>query len=137
MPRSLSEKGLIIATEELLKNAFEFSETKHLLEHSGITERLPERIEISVYRVIQELINNIIKHANAKHVNVQLIATQGKLMVFIEDDGKGFDQSQKVTGHGLLNIKSRVDMIKGSVNFEPGASAGTFVSITIPLQNHA
>lgn len=137
MPRALSEKGLVIAVEELLKNAFEFSDTKYSLEYSGLTERLPEQIEISIYRVTQELINNIIKHAKASTVSVQLISKQKRLMVFIEDDGKGFNSSETYQGHGLLNIKSRVDMVKGSVNFEPAPDTGTFVSITVPLQNHA
>lgn len=137
MPRALAEKGLIVATEELLKNAFQFSDTKFQLEHDGINERLPERIEISIYRVIQELVNNIIKHARASQVNVQLIRSRNQLMIFLEDDGKGFDHTIDLHGHGLLNIKSRVDMIKGTVNFEPGPHSGTFVSITIPIEKHA
>lgn len=137
MPRALAEKGLIVATEELLKNAFEHSDMKYQLEYDGIEGRLPESIEISIFRVIQELVNNIIKHAKATQVNVQLVLNKDRLLIFIEDNGKGFDTSTDFQGHGLLNIKSRVDMIHGTVNFEPGPTAGTFVSITIPLANYA
>ena len=137
MPRALMEKGLIPAIDDLLKNAFQHSNTSFTLEESGVNERFNERIEVSVYRIIQELVNNIIKHAEASHVNVQLICKSDQLLVFVEDNGKGFDASDQKEGHGLINIKSRTEMINGSVNFEPSSNKGTFVSLSIPLSNHA
>ncbi|MFK7952416.1 MAG: ATP-binding protein [Ekhidna sp.] len=137
MPRALMEQGLIPAIDDLMKNAFQHSNTTFTLEESGINERFNERIEVSVYRIIQELINNIIKHAEANQVSVQLIAKGNNLLVFVEDDGKGFDASNQKEGHGLINIKSRTEMINGSVNFEPSSNKGTFVSLSIPLDNHA
>lgn len=133
MPRALMEKGLVPAIDDLLKNAFQHSNTSYTLEESGVNERFNERIEVSVYRIIQELVNNIIKHAEASQVSVQLISKEDNLLVFVEDDGKGFNSSNQKEGHGLINIKSRAEMINGSVNFEPSSNKGTFVSLSIPI----
>ncbi len=132
MPRKLMEDGLVEAIEDLLKSSFQFSEMQFTFEHHKIDQRFQERIEISLYRVLQELINNIIKHSEASEVSVQLIKNKEKLLLFVEDNGKGMDDS-KSNGHGLINIKSRLDMVKGSVNYEPSAGSGTSATVTIPI----
>ena len=132
MPRTLMDFGLVSAIEDLLQNSFKFSDIKYELEHRLTDQRFDERIEISLYRVLQELINNIIKHSQATEVSVQLIQNKGKLVLFVEDNGKGMS-SNSSDGHGLLNIKSRLDMVKGSVNYEPSPSSGTSATISIPI----
>lgn len=133
MPRSLMEAGLIEAIEGLLANAFQFSEITYRFEHHKADQRFDARIEISLYRIVQELINNVIKHAQATEVAVQLMKTKGKLVLFLEDNGKGFSSKSSSQGHGLLNIKSRLDMVKGTVNYEPSPTTGTSATITIPI----
>ncbi|MEQ8470093.1 MAG: tetratricopeptide repeat protein [Marinoscillum sp.] len=133
MPRTLMDFGLINAIEDLLQNSFKFSDIKYEFEHRLKDQRFAERIEISLYRILQELINNVIKHSEANELSVQLIQNTGKLLLFIEDNGKGMNNNNS-GGHGLLNIKSRLDMIKGSINYEPGPSRGTSATISIPVE---
>ncbi len=133
MPRKLLENGLVEAIEDLLSSSFQFSKITYHFEHHKVSNRFNQRIEISLYRVLQELVNNIIKHADATEVAVQLIRNKDALLLFAEDNGKGMPESSS-KGHGLLNIRSRLDMVKGSVNFEPSPNSGTSVSIKIPLE---
>ena len=132
MPRTLMDYGLVNAIEDLLQNSFKFSDIKYDFEHRLTDQRFDERIEISLYRVLQELINNIIKHSQASEISVQLIQNKGKLLLFVEDNGKGM-KNDASNGHGLLNIKSRLDMVKGTVNYEPSPSSGTSATISIPV----
>lgn len=132
MPRALMEEGLVNAIEDLLKSSFQFSDISYDFEYHNIDGRFEERIEISLYRVLQELINNIIKHANASSVSVQLMKNKNKLLLFVEDNGKGMN-NESPNGHGLLNIKSRLDMVSGTVNYTPSPESGTSATISIPL----
>ncbi len=132
MPRALTELGLIEAIEDLLVKSLKPLEVRYSFEHFGIEKRLEERIEISLYRVLQELLNNIIKHSKANQVSVQLFRNQNKLILIVEDNGTGIKQSN-TDGHGLLNIKSRVNTLFGELNLEPSPSSGTLATIRIPL----
>jgi signal transduction histidine kinase len=133
MPRALMELGLVQALEDLLKISFEFSTIECEFEHQRVADqRFEDRVEITIYRVAQELINNVIKHAEASNVSVQLLFTGGKLIMFVEDDGKGLTETNG-DGHGFLNIRSRLDMVKGRIAYEPGPEKGTVVTVTIPV----
>ena len=90
------------------------------------------RVEISLYRITQELINNIIKHSNASYVSVQLFKNQDKVILVVEDNGVGINKRNE-KGHGLLNIKNRVNTLNGEVNLEPSPNSGTLATIRIPL----
>jgi signal transduction histidine kinase len=104
---------------------------KYDFEYLNISERLPNKIEVTLYRITQELINNIIKHSGATSVDVQLIKTEQDVIFMLEDNGKGLKNASK-EGMGLQNIKSRIDIIKGSVNFN-SEEIGTLTTIKIPL----
>ena len=101
----------------------------------GLNERLPENIETVIYRVLQELINNIIKHAQANEVTIQLIRESNEFMLMVEDNGKGFDleKTMQQQGIGLKNITSRVEYLNGQVNYDTAVGKGTTVIIEIPL----
>ncbi len=131
MPRVLEEKGLIMALEELLENSLQSSEVKHSFEHTSLEERLPKNIEFTLYRITQELIQNIIKHSQASEVHLQLMKTNHQILYLVEDNGIGF-QSKNEKGIGLKNIRSRIDVIKGSVSFD-SENTGTLTTIKIPL----
>ena len=135
MPRALSDLGIIPALEDMLENSLAYAKIKYQFEHFNINGRLPEKIEVSIYRITQELINNIIKHSNANNVNVQLFKSDESIILIVEDDGVGMNASKSGKGIGLLNISSRVDMIHGTVNFEPSPNSGTLVTVKIPLSN--
>jgi len=132
MPRSLVENGLVEAINDLLETSFKYTDINHNFEHQDADTRFDERIEICLYRVLQELINNIIKHSNATQVEVFLYRRNDNLIFMVEDNGIGINKSSK-KGHGVLNIKSRIDMIKGSINFEPSTQTGTSAMIVVPI----
>ena len=132
MPKVLSEFGLIPAIEEMLEKTLKFSNIKGEYEHFNISERFSERIEISIYRIAQELINNVIKHSGASLVSVQLFKNKNQLILIVEDNGSGFADVDE-EGHGLLNIKSRLNTIHGEVNYEASTERGTMATIRVDL----
>lgn len=132
MPKVLDEFGLVPALEEMLNKSFDLSSVECVFEHYNISERFTRRIEISLYRICQELINNIIKHSGATKVSVQLFKNKEQLILIVEDNGKGMTDNVS-EGHGLLNIKSRLNTIQGKVNYEASEMAGTTATIRITI----
>jgi two-component system NarL family sensor kinase len=102
----------------------------------GLQERLNQDIEIVLYRVIQEAVNNVIKHAEANTLDIQLTKDNEGVNAMIEDNGKGFDTSlsDKFDGIGLKNIRTRVTFLKGTVEFSSGIEQGTLIAIFIPYK---
>jgi two-component system, NarL family, sensor kinase len=94
---------------------------------------LDSSIEIIIYRVVQELINNILKHASASEALVQLIREENRLNILVEDNGKGFDTSLLETnkGAGWTNIRSRIDYLKGRLDIHSESNKGTTVTIEL------
>lgn len=130
----LMKFGLITALETL-KNNLEASKqiTVVFITH-GIDNRFDNDIEIGVYRMVQELISNVLNHANAKEITIQLIKNNDVLNIMVEDDGIGFDVSKKEdTGIGIINVKSRVDALNGVFFIDSTIDKGTTVSINIPI----
>lgn len=132
MPRSLVEFGLIKAIEDTLDKTLGSSNIQYEFEKFNLQDRYDERIEVTLFRIFQELTSNIIKHAKASMVNVQLFQNQNKLLLIVEDNGTGLTGNTS-EGHGLLNIKNRLDIIKGKVNLEPSPESGTTATISVPL----
>ena len=99
-------------------------------------ESIPENVQHDIYRMVQELLNNIVKHANAANVEIALSKQQNYLYLLIEDNGKGFDLKINKKGIGLRNIESRVNMLKGELTIDSKAGRGTAFNITIPLSNN-
>lgn len=137
MPRALLRAGLPVALEELLSRlngpglAVSF-------EVSGLEERLPEQTETILYRVVQEAVNNVIKHAAASRLSVQLTRDEEGVALNIEDDGKGFDagSAEHWEGIGLKNIVSRLALLKGSVEIHSAPGKGTLVAVFVGVENY-
>lgn len=136
MPRVLSEMGLVPALDDMLGKSLGMTEIKYEFEHHKVeNDRFADNVEVSLYRICQELINNIIKHSEAKAVSVQLLKTKTHLVLVVEDNGKGFtfDDPNNQNGIGLMNITSRAKAIHGEVSYEPSPEQGTVASIRVPL----
>ena len=133
MPRSLGELGLIPALNDMLENSLGHTNIKYKFEHFGINNRFNENIEIAIFRIAQELVNNIIKHSQADKANIQLINTAGFILLIVEDNGKGMNLSNHKNGIGLMNISSRLDTIKGKVSYEQSPESGTLATVKIPI----
>jgi signal transduction histidine kinase len=131
MPEMLTKFGL----DEALKEYCNTINTTKLLtvkyQSLGMASRLEKSSEIIIYRIVQELLNNIMKHAVATEAIVQLIKEEGRLSVILEDNGKGFDTAllKSNKGAGLTSIQSRVDYLKGQLDINSEAGKGTLVNI--------
>ena len=118
----------------MLEKSFSTSNIKYEFEHFGIKDRFKENIEVAIYRIAQELINNVIKHSSAHKVNVQLFKSGAFVMLIVEDDGTGINLANQKNGIGLMNISSRLDTLNGKVNFEPSPESGTLATVKIPVE---
>ena len=133
-PNVLLKSGLATAVRDFI-NKIDARKLKINLETFGLQERLDQNVETVLYRVIQETVNNVIKHAGANSLDIQLTKDEEGINAMIEDNGKGFDTNQleQFEGIGLKNIRSRVEYLKGTVDFSSTPGAGTLVAIYIPL----
>jgi signal transduction histidine kinase len=131
MPESLIKFGL---AESLLIYCDSLNETgliKVQLQTYGMEERMEQNTEIVLYRIIQELLNNVVKHAEAKNVLVQLVRKNNRFNLTVEDDGKGFDLNSiaKNGGAGLNNIRARAEYLGATVDIQSAPAEGTSVNI--------
>lgn len=135
MPNTLIKLGLASALREFITKIGSVPNLKIDLQIVGLDERLEGTIETVLYRVIQEVVSNIIKHANADHISMQLIKHDDELTIMIEDNGKGFDKKRinEFEGIGLKNIISRVEFLNGHVEFDSTIGQGTTVVIEVPI----
>ena len=133
MPEALVKFGL----DEALKDYCINLNNTHILnvqyQSFGMEQRIEDTTEIIIYRIAQELLNNVFKHAKATEVLVQLLREENRLSITVEDNGKGFDinELEKSKGSGWANIKSRVDYLKGKLDLHSDAAKGTSVNIEI------
>jgi signal transduction histidine kinase len=134
MPHALSISGLKGAIEDIAANLREENyEIK--LEINDLTEMDSTR-EVMIYRIIQELVSNIRKHAKAKSVLIQLLSHEDEVNLLIEDDGKGFEYEAMISagGLGLKSINSRVQFLDGDIEWDSHIERGTSVTIKIPKE---
>jgi signal transduction histidine kinase len=131
MPEALVKLGLQQALLDYCDGINTSNRLSIKCEFHGLESRLDNSTEIIVYRIVQELLNNIIKHADASNVLVQVIKKDAELDITIEDDGSGFIKEEAVAkkGAGLKNIQSRVDYLKGELDIKSVPGKGTSVHI--------
>lgn len=134
MPRSLTLLGLEGALEDLSAQ-LEAQGLHCQFQAIGLEARLPEEVAVTLFRIVQELTNNIVKHAQASQVLIQLLQRDSTLFLTVEDDGRGFDleEARQQTSMGMSSVASRVDYLKGDLEMETAPGQGTSVSIFIPL----
>ena len=134
LPNTLVRKGLIKATEEFISKLKPVHPLNISFTHCDFT-LAPER-EINLYRILQEIIHNTVKHSKATALNISIQKTNKILMIKTTDDGVGFNYSEKTqiaSGLGLLSVQSRAELLGGEllVTSEPGS--GTIFEIEMPL----
>jgi two-component system, NarL family, sensor kinase len=131
MPEMLTKFGLDEAVKDYCStvNATKLLAVKY--QSLGMETRLDKAKEIIIYRIIQELLNNILKHAAASETFIQLIRESNRLNIVVEDNGKGFDTAllENSKGAGWVNIRSRVEYLKGQLDIHSGPGKGTLVNI--------
>ncbi len=135
MPQMLIRGGLIPAIQEMSLRVNSTSPVKLSVNSFEMPERFPEIHEISLYRVVQEWVNNILKYSHAQNILVQIVGHDDEITLTIEDDGLGFDKStlEHSSGNGWKNIQSRLSLIKASyeLDTQPGRK-GTTLIVVLP-----
>lgn len=129
----LMQFGLVPALRDLCTTIEGAGQLKASLNLHGLDERIESAIEIAVYRIIQELISNTMKHAKATEITISLTRLNHHLNIMVEDNGKGFDTQAINSGIGLKNIRSRVEKLSGKINFDSVIGRGTIVIVEIPV----
>jgi signal transduction histidine kinase len=84
----------------------------------GIKGKFRNEYELALYRITQELINNVLKHSDAKNVSLQMGYRDEKIIIMVEDDGKGFDMNQHKDGYGLKNLEARTKLLNGNMKID-------------------
>ena len=134
-PKALDDFGLVPALERLVQTFSESTDIRVALEAQLGDERLPPEVETTLYRMVQEALTNIVKHAEAANVSILLVRGKESATVVIEDDGQGFDPDKtREGGLGLVGMRERAELHEGRLRIEsaPGGEGATLV-IEVPL----
>lgn len=134
LPPALNENGLITSLHQLV-DAIRVVNTLHIeLRNDGMKEtELPEQVQLMLYRIIQEQLNNVLKHAAASHVKIHLEQQNKTVHLTISDNGKGFDPLTNISGMGLMNIRSRLEQVNGKMLIHAAPENGCTMAVSFHL----
>lgn len=141
-PRALESMGLKMAITHLINDISEGTGIIGELNFADEDLRYDEKLEINLFRIVQESLNNILKYAQATKFGVQLINSKNSIRLIISDNGKGFNPEEVLKnsglngGMGLLNIKERVESFGGNLKIDSNEKDGTILIIEIPIKNY-
>ncbi len=139
MPKILEQSGIIAAVTDFINMIDVKSKINIKFSHELIDESsIPEEYKPHLFRIIQELLNNAVKHAKATQILIQIVLKNQNLIMTIKDNGIGFDENidiTKIKSDGLRNIVRRAELINGKVILESQLNIGTNYTIEIPLKN--
>ncbi|MDR6121591.1 two-component system sensor histidine kinase DegS [Bacillus sp. SLBN-46] len=136
-PMALDDLGLVPTLRKYLQTIEEYHKnSKITFVNLGLERRLPTKYEVALFRMIQESVQNALKHANACEIKVKLEITSNDITVLIKDNGGGFDTSiKKPESFGMIGMRERVDLLDGDITFDSKIGKGTAVWIRVPLTN--
>ncbi|WP_299245724.1 sensor histidine kinase [uncultured Aquimarina sp.] len=131
----MAKQGLLPAVKNLAKKASNGEGLQIEIQDYGLDERLDNALEISIFRIIQELITNTIKHANASEIHISLTNHDSLLNIIVEDNGKGFNAKilPEKDGMGLKSIEKRIEHMEGTFEIDSTIDKGTNIIINIPI----
>ncbi|MDT0538860.1 sensor histidine kinase [Croceitalea sp. P059] len=132
----MSDQGLLPAIKKMAQVITQTNALEVAVEAFGMGDRLENSLELNLFRMVQELVANTIKHAEATKVTIQLTQHEDNLNIIIEDNGKGFDRSEietDKTGMGLTTIEKRVEHLEGNFTIDSILGKGTSILIDIPV----
>jgi two-component system sensor histidine kinase DegS len=137
-PKILEELGLVPALRFLCNRISRESGIFGSIDISGGEERINSSLEITLYRLTQEALNNIVKHSRAKIFNIQLIYGNESIKLIISDDGIGFEiddlqTKESLAGMGLINMQERIEEFKGKLKIDSSSGNGTVIIVDIPV----
>jgi two-component system sensor histidine kinase UhpB len=132
-PEVLEMLGLHGAVEEMLRHYDSGSGCSFTFHSEGDFSRLGHELAISAYRIVQEALSNVMKHAQAAHAQVSLVLASDVLHIAVADDGVGFDPALASEGIGIIGMRERVHALQGTLVLHAAPGAGTEVAIALPL----
>jgi len=142
-PPDLDEVGLLESLESLLLESQHLTGAEYIFEKPANALELPPEYSLLIYRIVQELLTNMAKHAKAKNVEVNIKRNGSSVELFYRDNGQGFDYSQAAQKSlrrredkfrlGLLGLKERVEVLDGSMFINSSLGKGVSVSVTLPI----
>lgn len=136
-PRLLEEMGLLSAIKNLVDKVSSDTGIQGEINAVGKEIRFEEKLEITIYRIVQESINNILKYAKATNYSIQLVYSPELIRLIISDNGVGFDVNAMLKSHnhgmGLMNMKERVESYNGKLKIDSFTNSGTMLAAEIPL----
>ena len=134
-PKALDDFVLVAALERLAETFTESTGIELQLEARLGPERLPGEVETTLYRIVQEALTNVVKHAEAEHVSILIVRREGTVTAVIEDDGRGFDPAAtREAGLGLLGMRERAALVGGRVAVESSGESGTTLVVEVPVR---
>ncbi len=138
-PMVLDDLGLVPAIKRYLSNYKEQYGLQVEFTYSGQQARLENSVEVALFRIIQEIVSNIHKHACAKNSVIKIEMINNRVNIQVRDDGKGFDLDEVMAnkereGYGLLGMQERVQLLNGEINIVTAPGKGTSISISVPLE---
>jgi signal transduction histidine kinase len=132
-PKVLDDFGLVPALERLTEGFSEQAGIAIDLEAGALTERLRPEVETAIYRIVQESLTNVAKHAGAGRVSILLTMSDGRVKAVIEDDGRGFDPNASPdAGIGLIGMRERIELLDGKLAVESSETSGTTIAVEVP-----
>jgi len=132
VPTQLDELGLVLSLQNLISSVNQSSENLTIDLEANIEKRLDSSLEINLFYLVYEMINNAIKHSKGNSIFIQLLEHSDSINLSVEDNGVGFDVEASKDGHGLKNIKRRVDFLNGELIIDSRIGEGTLFMIEIP-----
>jgi signal transduction histidine kinase len=136
-PSKLETLGLVVSIKGFCR---EFSEQHKLavqFVHHGIQEEIPKDVSLCLFRVVQEALQNVVKHSGAQDAKVELSGHDNQIDLCISDSGTGFapESARAETGIGLVSMRERLRLVGGHLSIESGPSLGTRIRVQIPLSS--
>jgi signal transduction histidine kinase len=133
-PGTLLQFGLVKAIQDLINRVHSKGGPEISFQHFGSYTDLSQHFALNCYRIVQELLQNCMKHAKAQEILVQLTRTDQQIALIVEDDGVGFNQETVLKGMGTGNIQQRVQFLKGEMSIQTAPGKGTSTLITVSVQ---
>lgn len=134
VPSTLQDLGLTESISELVDPIGKTQVIRFRLDYKGFKEdRLQHNQKLAIYRIVQEQLNNIVKHAHASHVSISLREVKGHAVLEIQDDGNGLDLKKLRKGLGIINIKNRAELLGGRSEFVSSPGKGCLLRVSLPF----
>ena len=134
LPKAIQDYGLKLAAESLINHLSNNTQiTFHFYKNLGDIE-IPDKIQINLYRILQEGLNNAVRHGKPEKIDVQLVYSDGEILMTIEDNGIGFDpENENNDGIGLRSIKTRAGVMSANIDITSSKNKGTILSVVVPV----